>query len=167
MIHLHYAVRGCGFIIRNSARRCGLLLTNKEKTKMKNLFYIVTLALFANFAFANPPLTQHIIKYSIVVPAHDSFGLLYIPLPDKIEAIKICVVDETAIQKIQFKATIDDVYTESVSRDCSALEDISRLQLPENPELRVGCRNFDSVERTCKAKIIYYTKPGEPVEPSE
>jgi len=124
---------------------------------MKNIFYIATLSLFASMAFANPPLTQNIIKYDIVVPANNSIGGQILPLPGGVRAIKVCLVDELRKQNMQLKASIAGVYVESISRDCSALESID----VDDPDLILGCRNFEGVQRTCKAKIVFYTKGDE------
>lgn len=124
---------------------------------MKKLLFI-PLFLFASMAMATPPTEAHVIKEAIVVPAHSTSAPVLIPVSGKLLSIKLCSSFDSPVKDVQVKGEIEDVWFGSVSQNCTTLDDVGSITLDEGANLRLVCRNFDAVQRTCRVKAVYYTK---------
>ncbi len=110
-------------------------------------------------AFALPPTQAHVIKTQIIVPANSTSPEVFVPLSgNKLQSIKICTSFDSPVKNVQLKAELPGLWFGSVTNDCTTLDDVGSVVLPEDAELRLICRNFDPIKRTCRVKVVYYTK---------
>lgn len=124
---------------------------------MKKLLFI-PLFLFASMSFATPQTEAHVIKQAIVVPAHSTSAPVLIQVSGRLESIKICSSFDSPVKDVQVKGEIEGVWFGSVSQNCTTLDDVGSIELDEGAALKLVCRNFDDVQRTCRVKAVYYTK---------
>ena len=123
---------------------------------------IVTL-LTTTAALASPPIgqAQFIIK-DIVVQPKQIEGLSVPLVGDSLSGVKICLSFDGPTKHVEAKGSIfgpnGKIWYGTTSQDCSNLEILPfPLLLEESPEIKIECRNFDPVVRTCKIKFEVYT----------
>jgi len=81
-----------------------------------------------------------------------------IPLEgDKLESIKLCLSFDGPKKNVEVKGIIPDTWFGSVSGDCTPLDQVGGVLLPEEHVLKLSCRNFESVKRICRVKAVIYT----------
>ncbi len=109
-------------------------------------------------ALAELPIQAHVVKTQILVPANATSPEIFVPLAgNKLQSIKICTSFDSPVKNVQLKAELPGLWFGSVTNDCTTLDDVGSVVLPEDTELRLVCRNFDAVKRTCRIKVVYYT----------
>jgi hypothetical protein len=123
---------------------------------MKKL--LLVLFAVAQLAFAETWAEAHVIKQQIVVPALATSAPVFIPVDGVLQSIKLCSSFDSPDKNIEIKAEIENVWFGSVSQDCTSLDDVGLVTIPENSQLRLVCTNFDAVQRTCRVKVVYYTE---------
>lgn len=123
---------------------------------MKKLLFLALL--LPTLAFADMPITAHVVKQTIVAPAKGVSEPILIPIAGVLKSIKTCLSFDSPVKNVQLKSEIEDVWFGSVSQDCTTLEEVGPISIPEDSSLRLSCRNFDDVQRTCRVKVVYYTK---------
>jgi hypothetical protein len=128
-----------------------------KKILVKTLLTSALIA-FTSMAFATPPTESHVVKEAIVVPAHSTSNPIFIPVSGKLLSIKLCTSFDSPVKNVQVKGEIGNVWFGSVSQDCTSLDDVGSVDLDPESSLRLICRNFDDVQRTCRVKVVYYTK---------
>jgi hypothetical protein len=124
---------------------------------MKKLLFIALL--LPALVMATPQNEAHVIKEKVlVVPPNTTSAPIYIPVSGVLQSIKLCSSFDGPAKNVQVKAEIANVWFGSVSQDCTTLDQVGPVRLEEDAELRVVCKNFDPVKRTCRIKVVYYTK---------
>ena len=129
---------------------------------MKKIF-IGSLFIFLNTAaaMASPGGTNaQIIKEAIVVQPGQTIAVNVPVAGLKLESIKLCSSFDSPAKNVEVKGEIADVWFGSVTKDCTPLDVVGGVALPEESVLKLVCRNFDAVQRTCRVKAVIYTKGG-------
>ena len=126
---------------------------------MKKSLLTIALFMFAGMALAEAPSQAHVVKTQIIAPANSTSSEVFVPLfGNKLQSIKICTSFDSPVKNVQLKAELPGIWFGSVSNDCTTLDDVGSVVLPEDAELRLVCRNYDAFNRTCRVKVVYYTK---------
>ena len=138
---------------------------------MKKTILALSALLLTTAALASPPpfagQAQFIIRNIVVQPGQiegDTVDLI----GDNLAGVKVCLSFDGPVKHVEAKGSIwgptDKIWYGTTSQDCSNLEILPfALPMKENPELKIECRNFDAVARTCKIKFEVYTTSN--VEP--
>ena len=120
------------------------------------------MSLFTMSAFATPPnesaLNTQFINQLIEVGAGQT-KIVDIPLAgNRLESIKLCLSFDGPKKNVQAKGNIPNIWFGSVSSDCTSLDQIGGVDLPEDAILRLSCHNFDDGKRLCRVKAVVYTR---------
>ena len=131
---------------------------------MKKLFVsliiMFAMSLFTMSAFADKPEPVIIAKFvnPMIEVGPGKTEEVLIPLEgDKLESIKLCLSFDGPKKNVEVKGIIPDTWFGSVSTDCTPLDQVGGVLLPEEHVLKLSCRNFESVKRICRVKAVIYT----------
>ena len=132
---------------------------------MKKLYasLIITFAmsLFTMSAFADrpePAINAQVINRVIDVAPGQTKDVLVPLAGDRLESIKLCLSFDGPAKNVEVKGIIPGTWFGSVSGDCTPLDQVGGVNLPEDHTLRLACRNFDAGVRKCRVKAVVYTR---------
>ena len=111
---------------------------------------------FASNVMAAPHLDATIVKKQIVVNPGQTV-VANVPVEGSLKSIKLCSSFDSPAKNVEVKGEIDGVWFGSVTKDCTDVDQVGGVEIPEDGVLRLSCRNFDAVQRTCRIKAVIYT----------
>ncbi|MFZ2172381.1 MAG: hypothetical protein WAW61_22435 [Methylococcaceae bacterium] len=140
---------------------------------MKKLLIALSLALplSASFgAFADEPVTPptsievELIKQDIHVKAGATEEYETVLSRKELHGAKVCNIFNGPNKHVEIVASIvneigETVWIGSATKNCTALDNLPEpIDLGEYGFINIKCRNFDAVDRVCRAKAVIYSK---------
>ena len=136
---------------------------------IKHLLFVVLVALsfgaFADAPVVPPtPLDAEYIQRDITVAAKSDADYETVLNRRELHGAKLCNTFNAPGKNVEIQATItnqvgEPVWVGSVTNNCTALDNLPEpLDLGEYGFINIKCRNFDAVDRVCRAKAVIYSK---------
>lgn len=135
----------------------------------KRLFFVAMLALsFSAFSddkvIPPTPLDAEYIQRDIAVAAKSDADYETVLNRRELLGAKLCNTFNAPGKNVEIQATItnqagETVWVGSVTKNCTALDNLPEpIDLGEYGFINIKCRNFDAVDRVCRAKAVIYSK---------
>jgi len=137
---------------------------------MKKLLFSVLMSLsLVSFADVAPspvedPIYSELIQHDISVKANSAEEYESVLSRKNLHGVKLCNVFNNPRKNVEVLATITNeageaVWIGSVTKNCTSLDTLPEpINFGEYGTINFKCRNFDSVDRVCKAKAAVYGK---------
>ena len=110
------------------------------------------------------PLEVELIQRDITVAAKSDADFETVLTRRELHGVKLCNSFNAPNKNVEVQGIItnqvgETVWIGSVTKNCTALDTLPEpLDLNEYGFLTIKCRNFDAVERVCRAKALIYGK---------